>query len=214
VAVSGIAVSATDTSTLLDIGIGGAGSEVAIASDLAVGFAVSGTSAGIGFSFPLRIPRGARVSARTQAAVSADTASVSITLMHAPGFVAPLAVDAIGTSTVSSSATQVAGTSYVQITAATAQAYRMLVLVPSAPATGSFTATGPTLTLGVGASAAEVAVARALAGYSSSENLTTPPASVLGGFATGHFPAGSRLAVASSAAGNHHGAFVIGVPYA
>ena len=79
--------SATDTSTLLDIGIGAAASESVIIPDLLAGFAQdSGIEPGPrSFTFPLYIPAGSRLAARAQSTrSSAWTVRVVVDLYGAP----------------------------------------------------------------------------------------------------------------------------------
>lgn len=86
------ATSNTNTATLLDIMRGGAGSETVLIPDLMAGWVhpVTTTNAWRTYTFPLFIPSGTRLSARSQSVVTAKTCSVAITLMQRPtqlGFV-------------------------------------------------------------------------------------------------------------------------------
>jgi hypothetical protein len=80
------------TATLLDIMSGGAGSETVLIPDLMAGWIhpVASTNAWRTYTFPLFIPAGTRLSARSQSVVASKTCSVAITLMQRPtqlGFV-------------------------------------------------------------------------------------------------------------------------------
>ena len=61
----------TNTSMLLDIGIGAASSEVVLLPDILAGH--STLSASQGFMVPIFIPQGTRISGRIQAAITSDT---------------------------------------------------------------------------------------------------------------------------------------------
>lgn len=82
----------TATSTLLDIMTGAGGSEVVLIPDLMAGWAlaVTTTNEWRTYTFPIFIPAGTRLSARSQSVVTSKTCSVAITLMQRPtqlGFV-------------------------------------------------------------------------------------------------------------------------------
>lgn len=78
IAITQTSVSTTNTSALLDIAVGGAGSEVDVIPNVGVGYKASFGTA-IGF-FPVFIPAGSRVSARVQGA----EASKAITVVALP----------------------------------------------------------------------------------------------------------------------------------
>lgn len=65
---------------LIDIGIGGAGSEVVLIPYLVSGSGTGSISRGADFRFPLLIPAGARISARCQSGTGSSTIRVSMTL--------------------------------------------------------------------------------------------------------------------------------------
>jgi len=80
------------TSTLLDIMRGAASSEVVLIPDLMAGWAlpVALSNAWRTYTFPIFIPAGTRLSARSQSVVASKTCSVAITLFQRPtqlGFV-------------------------------------------------------------------------------------------------------------------------------
>jgi hypothetical protein len=72
-------LSGSDTSLLLDIGIGASGSEVVLAPNLMAGFRPA-TGAGYLAFLPLFIPRATRVAARLQGIIGGDTANVAVFL--------------------------------------------------------------------------------------------------------------------------------------
>lgn len=75
----------TNTRMLVDIGIGGSGSEVVLIPNLLAGQAGAGNSASIGpgiYYFPICIPAGSRLSARAQSVTASDTVNVQVHLHH------------------------------------------------------------------------------------------------------------------------------------
>jgi hypothetical protein len=80
--VHGMHASITNTDALLNIYIGGAGSETLFIDSLSVGWSPTLDAVGLPFSywFPVRIPRGTRVSASLRALVASDTCEVLIEL--------------------------------------------------------------------------------------------------------------------------------------
>jgi hypothetical protein len=80
------ATSNATTSTLLDIMTGGSGSEVVLIPDLMAGWVlpVATSNAWRTYTFPIFIPSGTRLSARSQSVVASKTCSVAITLMQRP----------------------------------------------------------------------------------------------------------------------------------
>jgi hypothetical protein len=80
------ATSNVSTSTLLDIMTGGSGSEVVLIPDLMAGWVhpVSTTNTWRTYTFPIFIPAGTRLSARSQSVVASKTCSVGITLLQRP----------------------------------------------------------------------------------------------------------------------------------
>jgi hypothetical protein len=77
---------ATNTSTLLDIGIGAAAAESVIIPDLLAGYAVTAgsTTGGRHYMLPLRIPSGSRISARTASVRTTGSVYVTIKLFGGP----------------------------------------------------------------------------------------------------------------------------------
>jgi len=80
------ATSNTNTSMLVDIGIGGAGSETVLIPDLAAGYALNPSVANVAHSyfFPLFIPAGSRIAARAQAQIASDTVVCRVNLFQRP----------------------------------------------------------------------------------------------------------------------------------
>lgn len=69
---------------VVDIGIGGAGSEVVVAEALAVRGEGSLRNSGVDYSIPLRIPAGSRVSARMKGSAASRNCQVSVRAIAGP----------------------------------------------------------------------------------------------------------------------------------
>jgi hypothetical protein len=80
------ATSNASTATLLDIMTGAGGSEVVLIPDLMAGWIhpVATTNEWRTYTFPIFIPSGTRLSARSQSITASKTCSVGITLMQRP----------------------------------------------------------------------------------------------------------------------------------
>jgi hypothetical protein len=75
VRITNVAVSGSNTAMLVDLGIGASGSEQVWIPDM-----LAGGGGGTPYWIPLYLPAGTRISARCQAMISADTASVNVDL--------------------------------------------------------------------------------------------------------------------------------------
>lgn len=220
--VTDIQAVATETSTLIDVATGAAGSEVAIAENIAVGgAAVPGTGVariflGCVLPLPIRVSAGTRLSVRIQGVVASQQCRVVHALLTLPGRqTLPTSVDVLGTSTANSRGTALSGASgsWTEITASTARRYRALYAVPSVIGT-DILSVAVALETGVGAAGSEVVLGRQLVQFLSSEGV--------GNFANVgmNLPfacdvaAGSRLAVRHDIAANpgRYGVCLIGVP--
>jgi hypothetical protein len=110
VTVANTAVASTRTSVLVDIAIGGAGSEQVIIPNLIAGNQAASATTSYGGSqyyFPIMIPKGVRVSATCQAFTAADTVHVAVHLFQHPihGVWYGQRVTAYGADTATSSGT-------------------------------------------------------------------------------------------------------------
>ena len=78
--VHGMSNTATNTNGLLNIYFGAAGSEVLVIDSLAVGWAPTADAVGLPntYWFPMRIPRGTRISAELRALIASDLVRVSV----------------------------------------------------------------------------------------------------------------------------------------
>lgn len=86
--IGGTSASNTDTSMLLDIGIGASGSETVLINNLNCGYVKGPWAADTGcpatYFFPIFVPSGTRISARGQSAQAADTVQVMMVLYGMP----------------------------------------------------------------------------------------------------------------------------------
>jgi hypothetical protein len=131
------ATSNASTATLLDIMTGGSGSEVVLIPDLMAGWVhpVTTTNEWRTYTFPIFIPSGTRLSARSQSITASKTCSVGITLLNRPtqlGFVGTR-VTAYGVTSASSygtlhtaGSTSTYGATAGQLTASTTNPIRYM----------------------------------------------------------------------------------------
>ncbi len=99
------ATAATDTSTLMDVGVGGAGSEAVVVSNIMVGFRPVGRQMDF---IPIYIPANTRVAVRIQSAVVSKVVTISMDIMAgepASAVSAPSKFTTYGVSTVTSGGT-------------------------------------------------------------------------------------------------------------
>jgi hypothetical protein len=200
-----------DSRTLVDIGVGAAGTEVVKVPALPVG----GHTSPYPTVIPLSVPAGSRVAIRTQGGVISRATNWGLHLYDVPDTATSSdgTVDVYGADTATSLGTYVVSSSgWVQMTASTTRAYRALVVVPSVngmtnPVNNSY------LRMGAGSSGAETELARVYYQASNTENLwtSTTYANPLFTSATAGVPAGTRLCVATSST-NSLCAAIIGVP--
>lgn len=165
--------STANSATLMDIGIGGAGSEKVIVPNLGVGFALlaltSGSAqAGAEYTIPVQIPSGTRVAARLQALRTApQTASVAMDLMGGQppgGFPSGAAVDTYGADTATSNGVVLTGAAvaptkgaWSEIVASTPNAIKGLMISPQGN-TGILASVSSVIDIGVGAAGSEIVV--------------------------------------------------------
>ena len=206
---SGVGATGVNTAMLLDIATGASGSETAIVSNIAIGAAT-----GVELSFPFKLASGTRLSARIQAVVTSDTASVRVSTINAGDYDAsPTSVDVIGGDTATSEGIRFSGASgtWVQATASTSRAYRAVAIVLSGHDATLGNVTG-NYGVGVGASGSEVEFGTCRHGFTANENSSTaPPYLHLFGRS---IPSGSRLAVKHPISANpeRYGFNLIGIP--
>jgi hypothetical protein len=207
-----INVNGQATGTLIDVGIGAAGSEVVVAENIAVGGANLNDPR---MQFPLfvNVPTNSRIAIRGQSVVAGGKTGV-VVIQTAQGSQSPATVDVFGTDTSTSTGTTPGlNLAWNEIVASTTQNYAWFVAVfsGSAPVVGNTTTV---LRIGTGAAGSESVVRSVTVRHNSAEAFGIPffepfTAQVFSGK---NIPIGTRLAV--SAVGSLAGAGVtlIGVP--
>lgn len=208
--------SAVDSSTLMDIGFGAGGAEVVRLANVPVGYLGTSTANARTIAVPLYVPVGTRIAARVQSATGSRVTGVSAEVFASRDLMAPTTIDTIGANTTSSVGVTLATSSaWTEIVAATTQPYRMLIFLASPGGTsGVGSDTGVAIAGGVGASGSETQLTTWTVQTSSSEvmNVQSSWFSNLG-IATGHFPAGTRVAMKQSTTRTYWNGIVLGVPY-
>ncbi len=114
----GTFVSGSNTSMLLDVGIGAAGAERVVISNLAIGYLDVTVVAGRFWFLPLFIPAGSRIAARIQGVIANDTAEVGVDLFGGQPFegASPnVAVDSFGANTATSQGTTLTASSTANV---------------------------------------------------------------------------------------------------
>lgn len=197
---AGTFASATNTSCLVDIGIGAAASEVVIVPNIALGYRVITLNTCF-YAFPVNIPLGSRVAVRGQGAEASKGIAVEMTFAQLPnGRKAPTSIIDMGTDTATSKGVTVSNPgsnntkgSWTQIIAATAEPFDALIVGAQGAAGTAFTASGEGLVdIGYGASGAEVKLVENLKIQSSvSEQIHLIPHPLI---IPCRLPAGTRLA--------------------
>lgn len=153
---------ATNTATLLDIGIGGAGSEVVIVPGIQVGF----RQLGHGVRVPVHIPVGSRVAVRCQSAVISKTVDLSVTFYGAiHGKASPTALVAFGNNAATSRGVALpAGgtintkTAWTEITSGVTQPLGALIVNLDFAGDNSQPASNVLVDIGIGASGSEAVI--------------------------------------------------------
>jgi hypothetical protein len=130
VIVHGMNTSATNTDALLNIYIGGAGAETLFIDSLSVGWSPTGYAVGLpqSYWFPVRIPRGTRISASLRALIASDTCEVTIELGVSNGaHWVGSGVETLGETTASSRGTSVTEVTWTTI-GTSGRRYRYIVV--------------------------------------------------------------------------------------
>ena len=155
-------VSATDTSQLLDIGIGAAASELVLIANIPSGFSaltvITGTSNSQQITwFPVEIPSGTNISARLQALITVDVCDVRLFMLGSSPWHEPMfqSIDTIGAVTASSSSTDLSGGGIVELIASTAEDYKAIGWVCDLGPGGTLGGDTRLIEIFVGAGAAE-----------------------------------------------------------
>jgi hypothetical protein len=171
----------TDCAALLDISTGTSGSESVLVGDIAIGQQTRNIAgrATTPIGIPIKIASGTRIAARIQCATASKAYTIRARLFDMGDYgYAPTAVDVIGTSTATSAGTALSGSSgtWVQITASSANAYKAIVIVPSASDAAFPSGTRIVeYTLGTGASGSEVEIGRCMTAIVDDETIGVYP---------------------------------------
>lgn len=183
----------TATAALLDIGVGAAGSEVAVVSNIAVGStSLRGYSQDEESILLLPIPTiasGSRIAVRVQSVIANRAVLVALCGYKTNKPVTTL--DVYGTSTATSRGTNL-GTAYTQIVASTTTDYQYLSCIVSGSAT-TITGLKTTVTVGYGPSGSEVTLGVIPVSTNSIEIVSSSYGTALATLMNG-VPSGTRLA--------------------
>lgn len=193
---------------LIDVAIGGAGSEQIILPDLYAGGGTGSIAYGTQYWFPVHVPAGSRLSARCQASTGASVVRVSL-LLASPGFMppAPLSrVVALGANAADSGGTSidpggVANTkgSYTQIVASTTIDICGIILALGNQLNTVRSSQSWLIDVAIGAAAAEqIVFSNIAANCSTSPDIVVPQTTV---FLPICIPSGTRLAVRAQSDG-------------
>lgn len=207
---------AQTNSVLMDVAVGAAASEVAIASSIVCGG--RGTAGGVNIpanvTLPVRVPKGSRLSVRlTSDYVTPLGATVWVSLFDTLDGrrVSPASLRSYGAVTASSKGVSVTtDNTWTEISSATTEAYQAIVCTAGGYDNVMTTAVR-TVTFGTGASGSEQTIL-VMGGYTTSNEEVgfSDGISCVGG----HFPAGVRLAAkVSDGATNAISVVMLGVPY-
>jgi hypothetical protein len=212
--INSVNVSGADSATLLDIGVGAAGSETVIVPNLAIG-----GSAGSFYNIPVEIPSGARISARIQGVRSSQTATINsrelFVFNAGDAAVIPTSVDVLGVNTATSTATAMSGGSgtWVQIVESTSKDYIGFSIAPSTSDTDTVSQSDATYEIGVGAAGSEVAFGYIHFAYGATENFSIAASRSPNLFGR-EVPTGSRLSIRHNIGANpeKYDACIIAIP--
>lgn len=217
-------IASTDTSALLDIGVGASGSEVVIVPYLSVGH--QGQGAEIAYKIPVFVPSGSRIAIRVQSVRTSQNITIlfvgalSCTTNQTPTPVLSLTSSTVqyGADTATSNLTLLTAPgslntkgAWTEIAAATTESLQGLTVMLSGGPSGNYTAANCLVDIAVGASGSEIIV---LDNYqisvSANENVT---ARISNTFAACDIPAGSRISMRYQRSANQaiYGGF-IGIP--
>jgi len=210
---AGTAISGSNTGMLLDVGIGGAGSESVVISNVPCGWQPNIQQ--MLLNFPLAISAGSRISARCASFIASDTVAVQFTTAVVTGFVGSTLIDTFGAVTTDSRGTNIPGdNTYVQFVASTSVQYRAIVMVPclGASTNVAVAAENSTYTLGIGASGSEIDVMTIPIRTETAEQINFAVGTRTSIYAPeSPIAAGNRLAVKQSIGRTYRDAIIFGV---
>jgi hypothetical protein len=160
---TGVAVAASNSQTLLDVGVGASGSEQVVVPNIAIGGSLPFAS----WLFPLVVPSGSRIALRIQSAVASKNVTAGVMVMGGGmGLESGSRATTYGAATATSIGTVLAAPTVVNtaegawtvISASTTNPMRWLVVGISAPNTATASIGNALVDVGVGASLAESTV--------------------------------------------------------
>jgi hypothetical protein len=211
--ITNVNTTSTDTATLIDIGVGAAGSETVVVPDIAVGAQLTGL-----YTIPVKITSGTRIAMRSQSVVASKTLSIPIREFFAfdagDAALTPTTVDVLGVNTATSEGTAMSGASgtWVEITASTAVDYSAFAIVPSSSDGNIAALTAIVYEIGVGAAGSEVSFGRVIFSTVATEQVVMRR---IWPFLFGReVPSGSRLSIRHNIATNpdKYDACIIAIP--
>jgi hypothetical protein len=207
-----VGVNATNSGTIVQVGLGAAGAETAVVTGITIGSHYTNLNVpAFSLDLPVHVPNGSRISLRQQSAVAPRGTSFQVAL-YPRAVRSPNALQTFGANAATSSGTAPA-TSWTEIVAATTEAYRSVVMLP-AMATATVGALGDaTIAAGIGASGSEAVQTTVEFGQNTNEYCQVNPAR---GCVFGPVPSGARLsATRTRTNGSFNGTVVmICEPYA
>lgn len=191
---SGTGISAANTSTVFDIGVGAASSEVVVVPDILCGYSTVTTRY---INIPVFIPAGSRVAIRVAGARTSEVTTHEIRGYSGslPNITPAAAVSALTTISSSKGTTVAGGGSWVELVSSLSAPLSALVWSFSGDADTTVTGSVADVEIGFGAVASEIAVAQVQVTPTSTELFSVQaqaqlPWSIVGG----PIPAGTRIA--------------------
>lgn len=205
-----IGISATDTSMLLDIGIGAAASEAVVVSNIPVGGLAGGATTARMFYLPIHIPAGTRIAGRIQAAITIDIFRPLVVLEFGgrPGTWGGYTVaETIGVDTATSAPTtgDLADTAWDEAVASTVNSYRAITFHPCMPPGAAASGAVMTVDVGVGGAGSEQVLGTWWVSTDTSEIVQGIAGPV---FVEKVIDAGSRLAIRKNSTADLSGALI------
>lgn len=198
------------TESLMDIGLGAAGSETSVVDNIAAGEITAAAGYRNDVVLPLSIGAGVRVAARLQSVASSRAAIVYVAFLST-GFTSPTSLDTIGAITATSRGTNLpTSNTYVELTASTSRAYKAIVMVPTA-ATNSTSSSISIYTLGYGVAGSETTIGT-LSVITNAAEYTGVASQDIPFVRYINIPAGTRLAVKQSNGAAFRDVILYGVP--
>jgi hypothetical protein len=195
-----VANNTTGTDVLYDIAIGGAGSEVIILENLGTSSGTGNAIRNSGYYFPITIPAGTRLSAKSQTTAATQSIRMAVTLFQGGFQVAPglsrvttygaVTADSGGTSVDAGGTANTKGT-YSVITASSTNPIRGLIFYIGNQANNARTAANFFMDIAIGTAAAEqVIISDIPLQGTSTEDVVSPQVSPL---LPVFIPAGTRI---------------------